>query len=303
MLHKKIYNLTNQQKSILITEQFYKGSSINNICGTATINQKVNFKLLKKAIQLIMERNDIFKINLSLQDNNVVQKITPSYNTKIAIITLSTHEELKKYEQIIASRPFELFDSFLYNFYIFKFPNGHGAFTLNIHHIISDSWTLGLISREIIEEYNRLQENNAIIEDSPTYSYLEYIESEKEYLESNRYQKDKEYWENKFITIPSVASLSTKKNIKKNNSTVACRKLFEFDKKLMENIRSYCHHNSVSLYNFFMAIYAIYISEITNLDRFVIGTPILNRTNKKEKNTAGMFISTRCVYYRFRKYL
>ena len=41
-----------------------------------------------------------------------------------------------------------------------------------------------------------------------------------------------------------------------------------------------------------MAIYAIYIAEITNLDEFVIGTPILNRTNFKEKNAAGMFINT-----------
>jgi len=40
-----------------------------------------------------------------------------------------------------------------------------------------------------------------------------------------------------------------------------------------------------------MAIYAIYIGEISNLDEFVIGTPILNRTNFKEKNAAGMFIN------------
>ena len=30
-------NLTNAQKSIWVTEQYYKGSSINNICGTAVI--------------------------------------------------------------------------------------------------------------------------------------------------------------------------------------------------------------------------------------------------------------------------
>lgn len=40
-----------------------------------------------------------------------------------------------------------------------------------------------------------------------------------------------------------------------------------------------------------MGIYAIYIGEISNLDEFVIGTPILNRTNFKEKNAAGMFIN------------
>ena len=40
-----------------------------------------------------------------------------------------------------------------------------------------------------------------------------------------------------------------------------------------------------------MSIYSIYINRITGIDDFVIGTPILNRTNFKEKNTAGMFIN------------
>ena len=39
------------------------------------------------------------------------------------------------------------------------------------------------------------------------------------------------------------------------------------------------------------AVYAIYIGEISGLDEFVIGTPILNRTNFKEKQAAGMFIN------------
>ena len=41
-----------------------------------------------------------------------------------------------------------------------------------------------------------------------------------------------------------------------------------------------------------MGIYAIYIGKSSNLNEFVIGTPILNRTNFIEKNTLGMFIST-----------
>ena len=41
-----------------------------------------------------------------------------------------------------------------------------------------------------------------------------------------------------------------------------------------------------------MAVYAIYLSRVSNLKDFVIGTPILNRTNFKEKHTTGMFINT-----------
>ena len=36
--------LTNSQKSIWVTEQYYRGSSINNICGTAIIEEKIDFE-------------------------------------------------------------------------------------------------------------------------------------------------------------------------------------------------------------------------------------------------------------------
>ena len=60
MNEPNIYELTNPQKSIWITEQFYQGSSINNICGTAIIKEEVDFDLLKKAILEVLKKNDIF---------------------------------------------------------------------------------------------------------------------------------------------------------------------------------------------------------------------------------------------------
>jgi len=41
-----------------------------------------------------------------------------------------------------------------------------------------------------------------------------------------------------------------------------------------------------------MGVLSIYLSRVSGLDEFVIGTPILNRGNFKEKQTTGMYIST-----------
>jgi len=45
-MSKNMYDLTNPQKSIWLTEQFYKGTSIENITGTVIVSQKVDFKAL-----------------------------------------------------------------------------------------------------------------------------------------------------------------------------------------------------------------------------------------------------------------
>ena len=50
------YDLTNPQKSIWFTEEVYKGIPIENIAGSVIINEKVNFKLLDKAIKLFAKK-------------------------------------------------------------------------------------------------------------------------------------------------------------------------------------------------------------------------------------------------------
>ena len=49
-------NLTNAQKSIWVTEQYYRGSSINNICGSSVIQEKVDFDKLEESIKLVYKK-------------------------------------------------------------------------------------------------------------------------------------------------------------------------------------------------------------------------------------------------------
>ena len=46
------YNLTIPQKSILLMEQYYSNTNINNICGTASIKESVDFNNLEKAVNI-----------------------------------------------------------------------------------------------------------------------------------------------------------------------------------------------------------------------------------------------------------
>jgi len=282
--------LTNSQKSIWVTEQYYKGSSINNICGSAIIEEQIDFIKLEEAVEIVCRKHDNFKLQLKIEDGEVMQVISEGKNPKIDTLNIATSNELEKELDKIVRNPFKLEESELYKFYIIKFKNGEGGFMLNIHHLIADAWTLAFICNEIIKTYSDLKQNKEI-ETKAIYSYIDYIEAEQEYLASEKYQKDKKYWEEKFQTIPEVATIPGSKTNADETKPAGERKQFNLETSEVEKIKRYCQENKISLYNFFMAIYAIYIGEISNLDEFVIGTPILNRTNFKEKNAAGMFIN------------
>ena len=284
-------NLTNAQKSIWVTEQYYRGSSINNICGSAVIQEEVDFDKLEESIKLVCKKHDNFWLEFKLVDGEVKQVLSERKKIQIDTVNIAGQNDLENEINKISRTTFKLENSKLFKFYIFKFKDGKGAFVLNIHHLISDAWTLALICNEIIKTYSALKQNKEI-QEKAIYSYIDYIKSEKEYQKSEKFEKDKKYWEERFQNIPEVATIPG--SIKEKNDTNnpdGERKQYQIEKKDIAKIKEYCKENRISLYNFFMAVYAIYIGEISGLDEFVIGTPILNRTNFKEKKAAGMFIN------------
>ena len=189
------------------------------------------------------------------------------------------------------SIPFSLQDSFLFRFVIFRFPDNTGGYSLNIHHLIADAYTLGHVATCIVDNYSNLI-NNKKVENGFVDSYLDFAKSEQEYVSSAKFSKDESYWHKQFEMIPSIATIPSKSSITSISSSVAKRKVFNIPASILNNVREFCKEAHVSLFNFFMAVYSIYIGRITNLHHFVIGTPILNRTNFKEKSCFGMFIST-----------
>lgn len=290
MMNTELYDLTNPQKSIWLTEQFYKGSSVNNICGTVLIDEKVNFNLLCTAINIFIKDNDSFRIHLCIDSNgNVKQYFSDYIEQTFETINISDNDDLLTLEHNMATTPFNILDNNLFDIKPFRFPNGKGGFVVNTSHLIADACTASLVASKIINIYSSLLKNE-LPSEQPT-SYLNYINSEKEYLSSSKFEKDVEYWDSQFTDVPEFGIIPSLKSSAVENST-ACRQLFKIDSSLAENISSFCKDKKISLFNFFMGIYALYIGRVSNLDNFVLGTPILNRTTFTEKNTPGMFIST-----------
>ena len=290
MINKNL-NLTNPQNSIWYTEQFYKGTTINTICGTTIIDQKIDFSLLSEAVKIVYNKHDNFRLCIKTDEQgNIVQFLSEKKEIKIETISVENYEEMIIERDKIIKEPLCIENKLLFNFYIFKFKNGKGALMLNIHHLIADAWTLAFICNDIIKTYSALLKGEEP-DTKAIYSYIDYINSEQDYIQSEKYQKDKSYWMDKFSSIPEVATIPG--SLKKQDITnpVGNRIEFNLNAEIVNSIKSYCKANNISLFNFFMALYAIYISEISNLDDFVIGTPILNRTNFKEKNAAGMFVN------------
>lgn len=290
MAEKICYELTNPQKSIWNMEEFFKGTTINNICAPDIIYEKIDAKVLEKALNEIVRKNDGFRIQIELQNGAPMQYIVEYKPFEIEVVHIKNEEDVKKIEEEGINHKFEVINSSLYHFKIFIMENGCGGFVITAHHLISDSWSMGLVARHVIEEYHALK-NNEELPDIDT-SYVQYIEAEKEYKQSKKYETDKTYWSEIYKDIPEQAQIPGSNKAFKSFSCDGKRESFWLNTEIVEKMNAFCTNNKISAFNFLMAIYAIYLGRVSNLDDFVIGTPILNRANYREKQTMGMFINT-----------
>ncbi len=289
-MKKDVYELTNPQKSIWYMEETYSGSSINNVCGSLTINEKLDFVKFEKAINLFLKYNDSLRIRLCLDGFVPKQYFCEHEDINFEIIDVTDESDMYNVTKNMALTPFKVIDSPLFDFKLFKYPKGNGGLIANFHHLISDAASLAIIGSGIVSIYSKLK-NNEDISNNDISSYIDFILSEREYLSSDKFIKDEKFWNDMFETVPDVASIPSSFKGSTNYSSHSKRKSFVLSSDFIENIRELCQKERISAYNFFMAIFALYIGRVSNLDEFVIGTPLLNRSNFKEKHTPGMFIN------------
>ena len=291
----ELFELTNPQKPIWLTEQMYSDTNINNVCGVLTVKEDLNVQKFILAINKFIAMNDSYRLRLTINSGEIFQYFSDYSYTDFPVVFLNSEEELETLKKSTCKKPFSLLDSPLFTFTVFKLNNGFGGFVLNSHHIISDAWSSGLSVNSIIDIYNSLLVNkDSDIICSNNYSYKEFILSERKYLNNSKYLQDKSYWLELFKDMPESATIPyTKSEIPiTQNQLQANRKMFELSSDILSQINCFCSKNKISLYNFFIAVFSLYISKVSSSNVFAVGTPILNRTNYAEKHMTGMFINT-----------
>lgn len=118
----------------------------------------------------------------------------------LEIVDVNTENDVKSLENEIINRPFEMFNSYLFQIAVYRYKNGFGGVILKLNHVIADGYTMGLLLYEVLGYYSKTQ--NKII----SFSYLDYINSEENYPNSKRYNQDKEYWNKMFEEgVPDMA--------------------------------------------------------------------------------------------------
>lgn len=284
-----LYPLTHPQKRVWYAEKIYDNAPFYNIGGCMRIKGDIDIVLLEDTLNLLIKNNVAFRLRIVMIDDEVKQFVNQYKRESIEFLDFSVYKEPNNELQNWLDNQNEISllkeQSNLYYFAIYKMKEGEYGIFLKMHHIISDGWSFAIIVRQICDIYRKLA-NKELDNSGSEPSYIDFIESERLYINSDRFIKDKKFWLDKFNDFLPTQLFNN------SRTSRAARLTLDIDEDKSFKIRKFLNDYKISLNSFFIAIVFMYLSKINHVDNLAIGVPIFNRTGKKERSTIGMFTST-----------
>ncbi|MBD1372685.1 amino acid adenylation domain-containing protein [Hazenella sp. IB182357] len=283
------FPLTHPQKRIWYIEQLMPGTALHHICGIAELKGKIDIQVFEETIIRFIEKHEAFRIHFFEENQEAYQTISDFALTKIDLkdFSLEDNPQLScdKWMKQEIEKPFHLINHDLFYMAIYKISDSRIGLFIKIHHLIFDGWSIHILAKQLCEMYEQRMASESV--ESPFIcSYREFIDKEQQYLNSERFLKDENFWKSKFESLPELIFNESSDEISGK------RKSFFIDEKLSIEMKRWTERHQCSLNEWFIMLLQIYIRKMLGKQDIVIGTPVYNRSGKREKQTIGMFTST-----------
>jgi len=272
------FPLTAAQYNIWLNEQVYSGSAINVIHGSLWLNEQVDPALLQEAVDILMDRSDIFRLRFAVDDGETVQYLDSSRLGKCNIGAACTYPGVKELLNDRAVTPFSFEHGRLYDLCIYPLDNGFAVLSIRIHHILLDGFGMRLLCDQILTAYGALRDGKTVL--IPESHFIENVVQAEDTTEVSR-----SFWKNYLSSLAAQPVLSQEKAGSMSRFLLQAK----VDEQLCRDIRRFCDENPVTPYTVFAAALGVFIGRLGQADDAVIVLPRLNRSSEQALKTPGVY--------------
>ena len=276
------YPLTNTQEGIFIECTANMGSTIYNIPYLLRLDKKVDLDRLAAAIDSTIEAHPYLKTRLFMDENgDVLQKRDDQLSCKTQIINGMNKETLV--------RPYMLFNEQLFRFEIYRTCDGNYLF-LDIHHIIADGTSLGIILNDINRAYS-----GEILETEKYTSYDLALDN-RDALRSDAYKNAENYYKSVFEKAGGSISFYPDKSGQTPTAETYHREVTEIS---VQQVKDFCKKHGITENVFFISAFGLTLAKYNFREDSVFTTIYHGRNDSRLSETVGMLVKTLPVYCDF----
>ena len=258
------------------------GSTIYNIPYLLKLNKKVDLDRLAAAIDSTIEAHPYLKTRLFMDENgDVLQKRDDGLTCKTQIINGMNRETLV--------RPYMLFNEQLFRFEIYRTCDGNYLF-LDIHHIIADGTSLGIILNDI----NRAYSGEKL--EAETYTSYDLALDNRDALKSDVYKNAENYYKSVFENKGGSINFYPDKNGPVPTAETYHREVTEVS---VQEVKDFCKKHGITENVFFISVFGLTLGKYNFRKDAVFTTIYHGRNDSRLSETVGMLVKTLPVYTDF----
>lgn len=293
------YPLSSAQRRLWILSQFEEESIAYNMPGHEILSSNYDIGNLKRAINCTIERHEILRTVFKENEHGEVRQFILSREELGFEVDYQDLRKFKNrykaaetYMKTDAAKAFDLEKGPLLKAAILQLSDEQFLFYYNMHHIITDGWSMNVLNRDIMDYYEAF--NNCRLPDLVPLKiqYKDYAVWQLKKLEETAAKTDQEYWLNQFSGALPIIELPTIKKrpvIRTNNGQTLGTHL---SAELTSALKSFCLEQDGSLFMGLLTSFNALFYRYTAQQDFIIGTPLAGRDHVDLENQMGFYLNT-----------
>ncbi len=282
---KEYYEMSSAQKRIYTLQQLEPNSTSYNMPGVLELEGNLDTERLKEAFKKLIQRHEALRTSFEVLEEGLIQKVHKEIKFDIEE---HKSEEDKGIEEIVRGfiRTFDLSKAPLLRVGIIKIqPNKH-ILMYDMHHIISDGTSMGILVKEFSKAYAGEELTPLRIQ------YKDFSEWQNEMSKSEKIKTQEEYWLKQFEGEIPVLNLPADYQRPAVQSFEGDSIQFKIDKVLTNKLRQTAKATGSTMYMVLLSTFNILLSKYSRQEDIVIGSPIAGRPHAELGNIIGMFVNT-----------
>jgi amino acid adenylation domain-containing protein len=191
-----------------------------------------------------------------------------------------------------AQEPFDLNTGPLFKAKLLQLNEQKYVLLINMHHIISDGWSIGVFVRELRQTYTAFAQRQTPNLAPLPIQYSDYANWQRNWLQGEVLENQSNYWKHQLKDASPLLELPTDYPRPAQQSYRGDRYFYSLTPELSTAVKTFSQQQGASLFMTLLAALSILLSRYSRQNDLCIGSPIANRTHSQTEGLIGFFVNT-----------
>ncbi|NQZ11533.1 MAG: hypothetical protein HRT35_30650, partial [Algicola sp.] len=284
------------QRRMWFLEQLNGQSSAYNIYQSLKLNGALDGEKLADCVDQLVQRHEILRSRLHVLDgesegegegDEPVLAFDPRHPDPLTVRSAQQGE----IESIICEHQQQVFDlnnGPLYDMTLVKVASQTHYLLINIHHIVADGWSLGVLVEELMTLYSASQ--NALPQQSIQYADFAHWQRSNE--QQNKQRKQLEYWMDRLNDAPEYLTIARDNGRDDNHDSSGGSLSIQLSETQTAKLSQFCKQHKVSDFIFLLSVFQLHLSRLSGQQSVIVGAPNVGRNTADLQKMMGLLLST-----------